>query len=250
MKQETRLTLNKLTPRIQLSVLFVSIDLPLHGLQFNCPSRLALESDTSLKTFWLLGTTILVALVWRWQKKLNQHWCIMLQALPSDAKETWTPREELMDLFSIYLGKVQDSSKQSELANILDISEKESESLRDLVDAGDFKLQDDAEDGDIFWSTGLTIWVHRACVGQCCRYSLSWEALSCWYSCFIKKNWAGMAEQSAEQTTQTCCRSVLEFDVQWTCIIVTIYTREVVAWHCCSQKVIIPGQSKSSGTGL
>ena len=55
-----------------------------------------------------------------------------------------------MDLFSIYLGKVQDSSKHSELANILDISEKESESLRDLVDAGDFKLQDDAEDGDIF----------------------------------------------------------------------------------------------------
>ena len=76
---------------------------------------------------------------------------VSVQALPSDAKESWQPREELMDLFSVYLGQVGDSGKQKELANILDISEKESDSLRNLVAAGEFKLQDDeADDGDIF----------------------------------------------------------------------------------------------------
>lgn len=76
---------------------------------------------------------------------------LFAQALPSDAKESWQPREELMDLFSVYLGRTPDQGKQSELANVIDISEKESGSLRQLVEAGNFKLPDDAEEEkDIF----------------------------------------------------------------------------------------------------
>ena len=72
------------------------------------------------------------------------------QALPSDKPEDWQPREEVLDLWSLYITKATDRTRQEELAKILDIPPEEAQSLRKHVDSGDFKLEQDESEADIF----------------------------------------------------------------------------------------------------
>ena len=74
----------------------------------------------------------------------------MMQALPSDKPENWQPREEVFDLWSLYITKDSDSGKQQELARILDIPSQETESLRKHVESGEFKLGEEEGERDIF----------------------------------------------------------------------------------------------------
>lgn len=74
----------------------------------------------------------------------------MSQALPTDRPESWNPREELLDLWSIYIGKEKDAGKQTELAKVLDISESEAESLRKIVEAGQFRMAEEAAEEELF----------------------------------------------------------------------------------------------------
>ena len=73
-----------------------------------------------------------------------------LQALPTNKPESWNPREELLDLWSVYIGKETDSGKQEELAKVLDISPKEVESLRKIVEAGQFRFAEEAAEEELF----------------------------------------------------------------------------------------------------
>lgn len=73
-----------------------------------------------------------------------------VQALPSDKPESWDPREEVLDLWSIYIGKEPDTAKQQEVARVLAISDSEAESLRGIVESGEFKLAEEAAEEDLF----------------------------------------------------------------------------------------------------
>lgn len=66
---------------------------------------------------------------------------MVAQALPSDAPMSWRDKAELSDLFSVYLGKTHDSTKQGILREALGITSAEAEALQDLVTAGDFHLE-------------------------------------------------------------------------------------------------------------
>ena len=72
------------------------------------------------------------------------------QALPSDKPESWQPREELLDLVSVYITKEGSPAKQDALAKVLAVSEQEMESLRGIVDSGQFKLAEEAAEADLF----------------------------------------------------------------------------------------------------
>ncbi len=73
-----------------------------------------------------------------------------VQALPSDKPESWQPREEVLDLWSLYITKESDKLKQEEVARILDIPAEEAQSLRRYVESGEFKLGEEEVERDIF----------------------------------------------------------------------------------------------------
>lgn len=75
---------------------------------------------------------------------------ILWQALPSNKPETWQPREEVLDLWSLYITKESDNLKQEEVARILDIPAEEAQSLRKYVESGEFKLGEEEAEKDIF----------------------------------------------------------------------------------------------------
>jgi hypothetical protein len=74
----------------------------------------------------------------------------LAQALPSDKQAEWREREEVQDLYSVYVGRQQDEGKRSALRQILGISEAEGESLEQLVQSGLFKLEQDVEEEAFF----------------------------------------------------------------------------------------------------
>lgn len=74
-----------------------------------------------------------------------------MQALPTGEPETWSAREELLDLWSVYATQEQDSSKQSELAKVLAISDAEVQSLRSIIESGQFKLAEEVADEEEFF---------------------------------------------------------------------------------------------------
>ena len=72
------------------------------------------------------------------------------QALPTNKSEDWQPREEVLDLWSLYITKESDNLKQEEVARILDIPAEEAQSLRRYVESGEFKLGEEEAEKDIF----------------------------------------------------------------------------------------------------
>lgn len=76
----------------------------------------------------------------------NDHCCFGLQALPSEDAVQWREQEELQDLYSVYIGKDKDTAKQQVLQKLFKLSDSDAQSLRDVVESGQFRV--DAEDDD------------------------------------------------------------------------------------------------------
>ncbi len=74
----------------------------------------------------------------------------MLQALPDGKTAQWREREEVQDLYSVYAGRQQDAAKRGDLCKILGVSESEAQSLEQLVQSGQFKLEQDVEEEAFF----------------------------------------------------------------------------------------------------
>ena len=64
-----------------------------------------------------------------------------MQALPADKALDWRDKAEVKDLYSVYIGRMQDSEKQALLREALGISTSDAEALQDLVSAGQFHLE-------------------------------------------------------------------------------------------------------------
>ena len=72
------------------------------------------------------------------------------QALPTEKTAEWREREEVQDLYSVYAGRQQDTEKRAALCKILGISASEAESLEQLVQRGDFKMEQEVEEEAFF----------------------------------------------------------------------------------------------------
>ena len=64
-----------------------------------------------------------------------------MQALPSEQPIKWRDTAELKDLFSVYVGRPTEDAKQTQLQQILGISDADAISLRDVVTTGEFHLE-------------------------------------------------------------------------------------------------------------
>jgi len=73
-----------------------------------------------------------------------------LQALPSDEAVQWREKEELQDLYSVYVGRDKDTAKQSVVQKLFALSDKDAKSLKEVVDAGQFKLEAEDDDSSFF----------------------------------------------------------------------------------------------------
>ena len=56
----------------------------------------------------------------------------------------------MQDLYSVYAGRQQDTDKRAALQKILGISASEAESLENLVQSGEFKLEQEVEEEAFF----------------------------------------------------------------------------------------------------
>ena len=72
------------------------------------------------------------------------------QAMPSDKPAEWREKEELQDLFSVYVGRESDADKAASVAAMLGIADQEASSLKELVTSGQFKLEQEVEDDRFF----------------------------------------------------------------------------------------------------
>ena len=72
------------------------------------------------------------------------------QALPSDEAVQWREQEELQDLYSVYVGREKDASKQAVVQKLFSLSDKDAQSLKEVVEAGDFKLEAEDDDTNFF----------------------------------------------------------------------------------------------------
>lgn len=72
------------------------------------------------------------------------------QALPSDEAVQWREKEELQDLYSVYVGRDKDTAKQSVVQKLFALSDKDAKSLKEVVDAGQFKLEAEDDDSNFF----------------------------------------------------------------------------------------------------
>ena len=74
----------------------------------------------------------------------------MPQALPSDEAVQWREKEELQDLYSVYVGRDKDDAKQAVVQKLFSLSDKDAQSLREVVKAGEFKLEVEDDDSSFF----------------------------------------------------------------------------------------------------
>ncbi len=75
---------------------------------------------------------------------------VLPQALPSDEAVQWREQEELQDLYSVYVGREKDASKQAVVQKLFSLSDKDAQSLKEVVEAGDFKLEAEDDDTNFF----------------------------------------------------------------------------------------------------
>lgn len=73
-----------------------------------------------------------------------------MQALPSDEAVQWREQEELQDLYSVYVGRDKDTAKQNVVQKLFALSDKDAKSLKEVVDAGQFKLEAEDDDSSFF----------------------------------------------------------------------------------------------------
>jgi hypothetical protein len=63
----------------------------------------------------------------------------------------WGEKEEIQDLYSVYVGREHDAGKQTEVRNLLGLSEQESQRLQELVSSGAFRMEEEAEEEGAFF---------------------------------------------------------------------------------------------------
>ena len=73
-----------------------------------------------------------------------------MQALPCDEAVQWREQEELQDLYSVYVGRDKDTAKQGVVQKLFALSDKDAKSLKEVVDAGQFKLEAEDDDSSFF----------------------------------------------------------------------------------------------------
>ena len=73
-----------------------------------------------------------------------------MQALPTGKTAEWREREEVQDLYSVYAGRQQDTEKRAALCKILGIPEAEAQSLEQLVQSGQFKMEQEVVEESFF----------------------------------------------------------------------------------------------------
>ena len=73
-----------------------------------------------------------------------------MQALPSEDAVTWREQEELQDLYSVYIGKDHDTAKQQVLQKLFKLSDKDAQSLRSVVESGQFRTEAEDDDSNVF----------------------------------------------------------------------------------------------------
>ncbi len=73
------------------------------------------------------------------------------QALPSERPVQWDAKEELADLFSVYVGREHNADKQTAMQHVLGLSDSDASDLKSLVDSGSFKLEQEADEEASFF---------------------------------------------------------------------------------------------------
>ena len=73
------------------------------------------------------------------------------QALPAEKPVQWDTKEELADLFSVYVGREHAPDKQAAMQRLLGLPEADAAALKDLVASGSFKLEQEAEEEASFF---------------------------------------------------------------------------------------------------
>ncbi|KAK9839292.1 hypothetical protein WJX81_005958 [Elliptochloris bilobata] len=73
------------------------------------------------------------------------------KALPSERPVQWDAKEELSDLFSVYVGREHSHEKQAAMQHLLGLPDSDANALKDLVASGSFKLEQDAEEEASFF---------------------------------------------------------------------------------------------------
>jgi hypothetical protein len=101
-------------------------------------------------------TTLVQAVSFLRQRKLDDtvkslnNLLACSKALPSDQPAQWSEREELQDLYSVYVAKQHDDSKQEDLQKLFGLSDKEASSLREVVESGQFKIEEEEKEESFF----------------------------------------------------------------------------------------------------
>jgi len=67
-------------------------------------------------------------------------------ALGEGGAERWEERDEVADLYSVYCSKESDGEKRAGVAAVLGLEEGEAANLAGIVDGGEFKLGQEAEE--------------------------------------------------------------------------------------------------------
>jgi len=102
-------------------------------------------------------TTLVQAISYLRQKRLDEavqnvnNLVACNRANPVEKAMEWAQREELLDMYSVYLVKDKDEAKQGEVQKLLGITDEEAKSLKDLVASGGFTLEQEAENEKSFF---------------------------------------------------------------------------------------------------
>lgn len=75
----------------------------------------------------------------------------MEKAAPSDAPLSWSPAEELADLYSLYVSKESAEEKRAGVQACLGLADGDAAGLRAVVEAGNFKLGQETESEAAFF---------------------------------------------------------------------------------------------------
>jgi hypothetical protein len=70
---------------------------------------------------------------------------------PGSEPEKWNEPEEIADLYSVYCAKEKDETKRTGVQSVLGLADDEANNLKSMVDAGEYKLGQDAEEEQAFF---------------------------------------------------------------------------------------------------
>ena len=69
-------------------------------------------------------------------------------ALPETIAEAWSEKDEVADLYSLYVTKESDNQRRADVQAVLGLGDEEAATLRSIAEAGQFKLGQEAEEAE------------------------------------------------------------------------------------------------------